>query len=565
MAVPGKVRAEPTDGAGLAAPRVETVRPLARGLALLRVLGGPDGPRMSPGELVRATGLARATVDRLVGTLAHLGYLRWDEGEVVLAPPLAALGGAYLTSAQLPRLLSPHLTALADALDEPVCLTVPDGDGIRIVTQANRDRHLSPTFLVGDLLPPGRSAAAPLFAPPSRATGTRPVPPGVDAVTAGRPGVDWAVDDQTLEPGLIAVAAPVRAPDGQVCAAMTVTSQTSRHSLASLCRLALPRLRETAAVGERRYAARLAELRSQSRTVAPATAPDTGVPAAVAGADGTAAASTRAAKRERGADFLQSLARGLAVITAFDAEHDRLTLSEAAQRTGLPRATVRRALLTLHQLGYLASRGRHFWLLPRVMELGYARLRRLSLAELAMPHLRRLAARAGAAATVAVLDGVDVRCLAHASADSVGGLRATARPTAPACVTATGRVLLAELDAPAVARALCRATALARDAGHRPASPAELRAVLREVRRRGYALVDEDGAGDGAGVLAVPVRDGAGRVVAAVGLRVPGGEAGPPPVSSAPPVPLPLVLRTAAGIEADLGALGDAAPAPTAG
>ena len=73
-------------------------------------------------------------------------------------------------------------------------------------------------------------------------------------------------------------------------------------------------------------------------------------------------------------DFVQSLERGLTVIRSFDAEHPDLTLSEVAARTGLTRATARRLLLTLGQLGYVSSNGRRFSLTPRILDIGYAYL-----------------------------------------------------------------------------------------------------------------------------------------------------------------------------------------------
>ncbi|MDQ3786996.1 MAG: helix-turn-helix domain-containing protein, partial [Actinomycetota bacterium] len=94
----------------------------------------------------------------------------------------------------------------------------------------------------------------------------------------------------------------------------------------------------------------------------------------------------------RGADFVQSLERGLAVIRAFDQSHPELTLSEVAARTGVTRAVARRFLLTLAALGYVRSDGRFFSLTARVLELGYAYLSSLSLPEVAESHLEALVA-----------------------------------------------------------------------------------------------------------------------------------------------------------------------------
>ncbi len=73
-------------------------------------------------------------------------------------------------------------------------------------------------------------------------------------------------------------------------------------------------------------------------------------------------------------EFVQSLERGLALIRAFSKDTPALSLSEAAERTGMSRAAARRFLLTLERLGYVASDGRRFTLRPRILDLGYAYL-----------------------------------------------------------------------------------------------------------------------------------------------------------------------------------------------
>ncbi|MFL5838358.1 MAG: helix-turn-helix domain-containing protein, partial [Solirubrobacteraceae bacterium] len=106
--------------------------------------------------------------------------------------------------------------------------------------------------------------------------------------------------------------------------------------------------------------------------------------------------------------FVQSLRRGLEVIRAFDAEAPELTLSDVARRTGLSRAAARRFLLTLAELGYVRTDGRHFSLSPRVLELGYAYLSSLSLPEVAEPHLEALVAEVRESSSMSVLDGGDI-------------------------------------------------------------------------------------------------------------------------------------------------------------
>ena len=94
-----------------------------------------------------------------------------------------------------------------------------------------------------------------------------------------------------------------------------------------------------------------------------------------------------------GDQFVQSLARGLAVIVAFDGEHADMTLAQVAARTGYSRATARRFLYTLVELGYMRTDGKTFSLTPQVLRLGTAYLSGLGLPQIAQPHLERLSAK----------------------------------------------------------------------------------------------------------------------------------------------------------------------------
>ena len=79
-----------------------------------------------------------------------------------------------------------------------------------------------------------------------------------------------------------------------------------------------------------------------------------------------APADTQAAP-QAGDQYVQSLARGLAVIRAFDTDHPLMTLTEVAARTDLTRATARRFLHTLVELGYVRTDGKTFALTAKVL------------------------------------------------------------------------------------------------------------------------------------------------------------------------------------------------------
>src|SRR5215207_1311274 len=66
-------------------------------------------------------------------------------------------------------------------------------------------------------------------------------------------------------------------------------------------------------------------------------------------------------------DFIEGIAKGMAVLESFDTERQRLNATLAAERAGLTRAAARRHLLTLAHLGYLETDGSYFWMSPKVL------------------------------------------------------------------------------------------------------------------------------------------------------------------------------------------------------
>ncbi|WP_261166879.1 IclR family transcriptional regulator C-terminal domain-containing protein [Microbacterium sp. Marseille-Q6965] len=214
-------------------------------------------------------------------------------------------------------------------------------------------------------------------------------------------------------------------------------------------------------------------------------------------------------------EFVQSFARGLAVIRAFDAEHPTLTLSEVAARADVTRAAARRFLHTLETLGYVRVSGRDFALTPRVLELGFRYLSALSLPEVAQPHLERLSREVDESVSAAVLDGADIVYVARVPTRRIMSVGITIGTRFPAHATSMGRVLLAAL-APHE-RAAVLVDPLASPATGEPVDPGALAAALDEAAADGYAIVDGE-LEAGVRSVAAPVRGRGGRVVAAVNV-----------------------------------------------
>ncbi|MCP3424938.1 helix-turn-helix domain-containing protein [Rothia sp. AR01] len=216
--------------------------------------------------------------------------------------------------------------------------------------------------------------------------------------------------------------------------------------------------------------------------------------------------------------YVQSLARGLAVLRAFDAEHVQMTLAEVARRTDLTRATARRFLHTLVELGYVLSEGGTFRLSPSVLSIGYAYLSGLSLPELAYPHLRELSARVGESSSMSVLAGDDIVYVARVPARRIMAVTINVGTTFPAFATSMGRVLLAGLPPAELERYLARQRPEA-ITDRTLTDAAQISERIEQARRCGWTLVDQE-LEIGLRSVAAPVVDAAGRTIAAINVSM---------------------------------------------
>ncbi|HXP20009.1 MAG TPA: IclR family transcriptional regulator C-terminal domain-containing protein [Streptosporangiaceae bacterium] len=248
---------------------------------------------------------------------------------------------------------------------------------------------------------------------------------------------------------------------------------------------------------------------------------------------------------------MQSLDRGLAVIRAFGPDRERLSLSEVARATGLTRAAARRFLLTLVKLGYVRSDGREFSLRPRVLELGYAYLSGLALPEVAAPHLEELVAKLHESSSISVLDGHHVVYVARVPTKRIMTVAISVGTRFPAYVTSMGRVLLAAMSEPELDRYLAEAT-FESFTSRTVTDPDRLRAIVHEVARQGYAIVDQE-LEEGLRAIAAPIRGAADVGTAAINVSAHASRVSMAVMRSEI---LPALLHTVGQIEADLKSQG---------
>jgi IclR family pca regulon transcriptional regulator len=255
----------------------------------------------------------------------------------------------------------------------------------------------------------------------------------------------------------------------------------------------------------------------------------------------------------RNSDFVQSLDRGLAVIRAFGPDRERLSLSEVARATGLTRAAARRFLLTLVRLGYVRSDGREFSLRPRVLELGYAYLSGLTLPEVAAPHMEELVSRLHESSSISVLDGHQIVYVARVPTKRIMTVAISVGTRFPAYATSMGRVLLAAMTAEELDQYLAEATPEKLTEGT-VTDPGQLRHIISQVAEQGYAIVDQE-LEEGLRAVAAPIRGAADVGTAAINVSAHASRVSMGALRSQI---LPVLLETAAQIEADLQAQGPA-------
>jgi IclR family transcriptional regulator, pca regulon regulatory protein len=216
-------------------------------------------------------------------------------------------------------------------------------------------------------------------------------------------------------------------------------------------------------------------------------------------------------------NFMTSLARGLVVIQAFTQQSPQMTISQLSIKTGLSRAAVRRCLYTLTKLGFAgAEDGSRYSLRPRMLSLSHTYTTSNTLSSAAQPILERMSAALRESFSVATLDGEDIVYIARTQVNRVMAVDLHIGSRLPAYCTSMGRILLAYLPPEQLEQYLAKVN-LVPHTTRTITSVEKLRLALRNIRRNGYAICDQEYE-VGLRSIAVPVYSSSGRVVATLNL-----------------------------------------------
>ncbi len=239
----------------------EVVEGLARGL---RVVAAFDGERrgLTLSEVAARVALPRASVRRLLTTLAALGFVAADGRAFHLTPRVLTLARAYLASDIVPAVMQPIVERVSAQVRETCSAAVLDGDEIAFVARATPSRLLTVGLEVGYRLPAwstavGRVLLAGLTPEETKArlAGLRPVahtertltdPAAVARAVRAARGDGFCVVDGEVERGFRSLAVPVRRLDGRVACALHIGTHALDTTVADTVEAYLPVLQRAA-------------------------------------------------------------------------------------------------------------------------------------------------------------------------------------------------------------------------------------------------------------------------------------------------------------------------------
>jgi len=242
-------------------------------------------------------------------------------------------------------------------------------------------------------------------------------------------------------------------------------------------------------------------------------------------------------------DYVNSLARGLEVLRAFNRTGQKMTLSQVASETGNTRAGARRILLTLIHEGYAVSDGKLFDLTPQVLELGHSVLSSKGVWEIAKPFIDNLSSETQESVSAAILDKFDVVYVSGAQYHRVISVGISVGARFPAHCTANGRVLLAAQPDDQWSDMLSRIK-LTKMTDKTVVDKKEFGKILEQVRDQGWSFVNQE-LEIGLMSIAAPVKTSSGTLVGAINIGVPTLRISPEKMVSNV---LPKLLRTTTDI-----------------
>ncbi|MBW2057193.1 MAG: IclR family transcriptional regulator [Deltaproteobacteria bacterium] len=217
--------------------------------------------------------------------------------------------------------------------------------------------------------------------------------------------------------------------------------------------------------------------------------------------------------------LVSPLIRGMRILELLSREAP-LSLEKISSQTGIPRTSVFRLLNTLEALGYAEReqiRGIDHWMLGlKLLDLTSSKLSKLDLRKEVRRTMEELAEKTDEFVQLGVLYGGKVMYIDHVKRPKPLAMYAEVGSQLPINVSAAGMVLAAALDDKELGK-LLREQDFPANTPNAPTDPDELRRILMDVARQGFAIDDQQYA-VGIRCIAAPILNHDGRVIAAINI-----------------------------------------------
>ncbi len=215
--------------------------------------------------------------------------------------------------------------------------------------------------------------------------------------------------------------------------------------------------------------------------------------------------------------IIESLQRGLQVLSLFNRETPSLSLTEIKEAAGLNKTTAFRIISTLETAGYLErdSETKRYRPGLKVLQLGFTVIASLEFREIARPYLRRLSKEVDETVSLSLLDDMEVVYVDRVRNQQIVGVVLGIGSRIPAHCGSMGKVMLAHLPPEELAQWLSRP--LHPCTPNSVADPTQLAAELAQIHAQGYAINDQE-LEIGLRAVAAPIWNNHNQVVAAINI-----------------------------------------------
>ena len=218
---------------------------------------------------------------------------------------------------------------------------------------------------------------------------------------------------------------------------------------------------------------------------------------------------------------IRSLIKGLNILEAFTSSKYALSFQELTLKTGMPKTSVFRFLQTLLSQKYLSfdSTSKKYFMGPRVLSLGFTVLSGLEVKDVALPYLEQLSKVSSQNINLAILDRTEVVFIERINRWELLTINLSVGSRVNSYQSSSGRAILAFLNREKFDSVLKQLSKDLEALKHIGSRGKKLKQVLEEVRRRGYALNDEELI-KGVRAIAAPIFGAQGEVEGAINMPV---------------------------------------------